>query len=171
MEIEIVWFNLKQQKALSQGESFFCFHVFSLYFFTTLVMQESHSGSDVSQGISERQRRQNNSPGFIIMPSPSSKNSISLPSVKQYFSLSDRGMTILPSLSTFLITPPQKQKVRLPEQTHKNANPNSRQTNLRKAVFHTRKLELAFCQMQFPDMSKKDILFPKRKLYRFALFD
>ena len=107
----------------------YSFTAFCHYKFFTFEMHSSHKGNLASAPILFRHILQNGSDGFTVTPSPTSRNSIDAPCVKPYFFLSSCGITILPSLSTFLITPPKKQKVRPPKQTHKNANSDSRQTN------------------------------------------
>ena len=95
-------------------------------------MQESHRGSGEPSEICAWHIRQRDSEALRLIPSPPSRNSTSVPSVKPYFSLSASGITILPSLSTFLISPPKNKKCANRSQRTKNANSDSRQTNLRK---------------------------------------
>ena len=92
-------------------------------------MQESHRGSGEPSEICAWHIRQRASPALMVIPSPQSRNSTSVPSVKPYFSLSASGITILPSLSIFLITPPKNKKCANRSQRTKNANSVSRQTN------------------------------------------
>ena len=66
-------------------------------------MHSSHSGSGASSEILTRHILQKGSADFTVTPSPESMNSIEAPSVNQYLFLNSSGMTILPSLSTFLI--------------------------------------------------------------------
>jgi hypothetical protein len=63
----------------------------------------------------------------------------------------------------------ENKKVRLPKQTHKNASSDSRQVNpCKTSIISHKQRELAFYQILFLLMTKKDILLPKRKLYPFC---
>ena len=62
--------------------------------------------------------------------------------------------------------------MRLPKQAHKNANPDSRQTNqLQNEYKLTQKPELAFYQIQTFTWQKKGILSQKENYTYFAIFD
>ena len=124
---------------------------FSLLYLLTREIHLSHKGITESSGIFRSQIRQTNSADLTTIPTPLSRNSIFLPSNKPYFSLNSLGITILPSLSTFLIFPPKKQKVRQPESAHKNTNSDSRQTNP--------------CKIGITSYTKRNLHFIKFKLY------
>ena len=152
----------------------YSFTAFCHYKFFTFEMHSSHKGNLASAPILFRHILQNGSDGFTVTPSPTSRNSIDAPCVKPYFFLSSCGITILPSLSTFLITPPKKQKVRPPKQTHKNANSDSRQTNpctIGKA--HRQRFGICILSNSifFCGDEKKDIFLRKEKYTDFAIFD
>ena len=131
-------------------------------------MQASQRGRVAPVESRPRHILHSGSTALTVIPSPTSINSISAPSVRPYFFPQLRRYHDSSKLVNLSHNFSIKQKVRPPKQTHKNANSDSRQTNLLiLGIPAYTKLEFAFCQIHILCIQKRSIPIPnpKRKPY------